>query len=181
MPEAASFSNNRWRLPTFASQIVGVSICFSRVQELQRLELKESMDTPNGTTKPTSVKIGKILGDIFGSPPHPDTLPEPLDPSNVFLRMGHGAIMIILHRVAKAQASNVDFPSEVVNRSQVHCDEAAAAILRTMKLTSHWNVHIVSFSFRLIKFSDLIASSVPPVYGIQSLRWGFSICRCLVI
>ena len=88
-------------------------------------------------------KIEALVNGLVEVPQQLVIPPGKLDPSNVFLNMGHAATIIAVHRVASFQAGKSPLTNEIMQRSQAQCYEAAATIFNMMKLTSHWEVHIV--------------------------------------
>jgi hypothetical protein len=131
-------------LSSFAAQIVGVDLCCSRIQDLTRLEINSDPDDWTGNTWAQAVKIESLLSGIFPVPQQHAIPPGKLSPSNVFLNMGQSATIIMAHRIAAFQSKHSPLSHDFVLKGASKTMEAANTIVRLMKMTSHWNVHMVS-------------------------------------
>jgi hypothetical protein len=144
LSEAAASPSGHRLLSSFAAQIVGVDMCCTRIQDLTRLDASTAPSDWTGNMWAKCSKIESLLSAIFHVPQHLSIPPAKLDPSNVFLSMGQAATIITVHRVAKFQAGKCPLSAESLEQSRIRCLEAATTIVRMMKLTSHWDLHIVS-------------------------------------
>ena len=140
----AAHYNNHHLLSTFAAQVAGVDMCCARIQDLTRLEISSAPDDWTGNTWAKSMKIESLLKGILPIPQHLAIPPGKLNPGNVFLNMGQSATIIMAHRIAKFQAAQAPLSSETILQGTQRCQEAAATIVRLMKMTSHWDIHMVS-------------------------------------
>ncbi|KAH9208250.1 fungal-specific transcription factor domain-containing protein [Leptodontidium sp. 2 PMI_412] len=134
-------AQDAYSLSSFAATILSVECCYSRIQELQRLEPLMGPTALHSDIWTRVSQIESLLESTFHIPPHLSVPPGKLDPSTIFANMGSRAANIVVHQVAMIQAGNV-LSVECLQRSGAQCMEAANAIAQLMKLTSHWDLHM---------------------------------------
>ena len=154
--------NNHHLLSSFAAQVAGVDMCCSRIQDLTRLEISSAPDDWTGNTWAKSMKIESLLTGMFPVPQQLTIPPGKLTPANVFLNMGQSSTVIMAHRIAKFQAIQAPLSADTIMQGNQRCQEAAATIVRLMKMTSHWDIHMVN------NLSSIITRFLPPFDRISN-------------
>lgn len=125
------------------------------------------------------MQMESLLSGIFPIPQQLTIPPAKLTPDNVMLNMGQSSTIIMTHRIAHFQAQANPLSAEFTRKGHEKCQDAAATIVRLMKMTSHWNVHMVSYS-RLSGYELLIEFElVSFLHGILCLHSSGSIWKNL--
>ena len=131
-------------LSSFAAQIVIVSLCGSKLAELQRYDPTAAPLDSAGSIWFTPQRLGGALTTEFRVPEHLSVPRAPLDPSTAFLNMSAFACTISVHRAARAQLGQDSVSEAILSQSRKRCVEAASKIVMIMKVTSHWDILSVS-------------------------------------
>ena len=143
LSDALSAQNPRALSPD-AAQIVMISLCQSKLAELQRYD---PTATPVQSVESIWLKpqrLGDALMTEFVVPEHLSVPISPLDPTTAFLNMTTSAFTISIHRAARVQLDQDAVSEVMLCQSNARCIEAASKIVTIMKVTSHWDVCAVS-------------------------------------
>ncbi|KAE9367768.1 hypothetical protein N431DRAFT_494689 [Stipitochalara longipes BDJ] len=127
-------------LSPFAAQIVIISLCGSKLAELQRYDPNATPIESAGSIWLQPQRLGSALTTEFRVPEHLCVPPAPLDPTTAFLNMSAFACTISVHRAARAQLGQDPVSEPILSQSRKQCLEAASKIVMIMKATSHWDI-----------------------------------------
>ncbi|KAH8783527.1 fungal-specific transcription factor domain-containing protein [Hyaloscypha sp. PMI_1271] len=127
-------------LSAFAAQIVIVSLCGSKLAELQRYDPTAAPLESAGSIWLQPQRLGGALTTEFRVPEHLSVPFTPLDPITAFLNMSAFGCTISVHRAARAQLGQDSVSEVILTQSRKLCVEAASKIVMIMKVTSHWNI-----------------------------------------
>jgi hypothetical protein len=131
-------------LSAFAAQIVIVSLCGSKLAELQRYDPTAAPLESAGSIWLQPQRLGGALTTEFRVPEHLSIPFAPLDPTTAFLNMSAFGCTISVHRAARAQLGQDSVSEVILTQSRKRCVEAASKIVMIMKVTSHWDILSVS-------------------------------------
>ena len=131
-------------LSPFAAQIVIISLCGSKLAELQRYDPSATPIESAGSIWLQPQRLGTALTTEFRVPEHLCVPLAPLDPTTAFLNMSAFACTIAVHRSARAQLGQDSVSEPLLSQSRKRCLEAASNIVMVMKVTSHWDILSVS-------------------------------------
>ncbi len=131
-------------LSPFAAQIVLVSLCGSKLAELQRYDPSEAPVQSAESIWLKPQRLGGALTTEFLVPEHLSIPFVLMDPTTAFLNMSAFAGTISVHRAARAQLDQDAISETMLFQSRKQCLDAASKIVMVMKVTSHWDVCSVS-------------------------------------
>jgi hypothetical protein len=128
-------------LSPIAAQIVLVSLCGSKLAEIQRYDpaVTPAQAADSIWLKPQ--KFGDALTTEFVVPEHLSIpVVQPLDASTAFLNMSAFSGTISVHRAVRARLGEDAVSEAMLSQSRKLCVEAASKIVTIMKVTSHWDI-----------------------------------------
>jgi hypothetical protein len=131
-------------LSPFAAQIVIISLCGSKLAELQRYDPNAAPIDSAETIWLKPQRLGGALTTEFRVPEHLSVPFAHLDPTTAYLNMSAFACTISVHRAARAQLGQDSVSEVALSQSRKRCVEAASKIVMIMKVTSHWDILSVS-------------------------------------
>lgn len=142
LSEAARWEKHHL-LSNFAAQVVGIDLCHSRIQGLNRLEMQSSPEDWMGDSYAQCIQIENLLAGIYPIPKQLTIPPAKLTPRNVMLNMAQAATIIMTHKLARFHLQSSPLSEPMLKVGVEKCQESASTILRLMKMTVHWNIHMV--------------------------------------
>lgn len=145
LSEAAKWEKHQ-SLSNFAAQIVGADLCHERVQGLNRLEMNSNPEDWMGDSWSMFMQIENLLKGLYPIPQQLTIPPAKLTPSNVILNMAQAATIIMTHRIARFHLQLSPMSQDMLKIGDEMCVESAAMVLRLMKMTSHWDINMVSIA-----------------------------------
>jgi len=172
LSEAANWEKHHL-LSNFAAQVVGVDLCHERVQSLNRLEMTSSPEDWKGDSWSMYMQIETLLKGVHPIPQQLTIPPAKLTPSNVILNMAQAATIIMTHRIARFHLQLSPLSQDMMEIGDDMCKESAVVVLRLMKMTSHWDIHMVSNLTKLMLLKTDITA--PLLYHILHLHGRLSI------